>query len=487
MSAAIHLAARGHHVTLMEGSDRLGGKAASFERDGFSFDTGPSLLTLPQVVDELWSAAGAVRSAELHLVRLDPQCRYFFPDGSKLDLSDVPAATLAAIGEFAPEDVLPFAAALGHARHIYETLGRPFLEQPLESLIAGARSFSSKPVEALRHGVFAGSLRDFAARSVKDERLRWIIERFATYAGGSPARTPGSYANILHVEMTLGAWYPMGGIRALVRGIAGLLDRVRVAVALKTPVKRISLRPNGGFHVFAGDHRLEFDVVIANADPTTVVGKLLDPAQTRGLQHLLRAELSLSGVVLLLGVRGYLEHLSHHNVVFPKNYPEEFVDLFDRRRHPQDPTVYVSVPTRTDRSGAPDEHEAVYCMTNAPALRPEDSEDGREEVVARIKSVLTRLIPDLASRTVFEHCVGPADLRDRCGAPGGSIYGLSPHSWYAPFHRPLQRVARLPGLYFAGGGTQPGGGIPLVIRSGQFAADLVTRDFARGRVGSLAA
>lgn len=483
MSAAIHCAVRGHQVTLFERTGSLGGKAGVYESSGFQFDTGPSLLTMPDVLDELWSAAGAERRRDLDLLRLDPQCRYLFADGRTLDLRDDRAETLRAVGAHAPADEKPFEAVLALSRRMHEDLGRTFLEAPYEGVVGLARAFSGSPLRALRLSLFGGTLRALAERSVKDDGLRALIQRYATYAGGDPRRTPAVYGTIIHIESAGGCWYPRGGIHGLVRAIEGLLRRLDVRVELHAPVQRLHwIGPVP--HVTANGVSQPFDAVVANADPVTVARRLLYPedASRSGLLRYTKREFALSGAVLLLGIEGEPSGLTHHNVLFPNDYAAEFADIFQRRRAPRDPTVYVCIPSLHDPERAPAGCHTVFCMTNAPAL-PEGAREDEERTatIACIKAALSRVLPHLERRIRVEHFIGPADLRERYDAPGGSIYGLAPHGRLAPLRRPAQRVGRLPGLYFAGGGTHPGGGIPLVLRSGRFVADLIERDCGKLR------
>jgi len=484
ISAAVHLAARGHRVTLYERTGMLGGKASIFEQAGYSFDTGPSLLTMPET---LCTAAGLDRAAELPLARLDPQCRYFFPDGQKLDLRDDRASTLRQVAAFSPGQDRSFAAALDLSESIYETVGRPFLEAPFEGMTRMARAFAGKPFAALRFGAMQGFLADVSKGASSDERLQWIIQRYATYAGGGPARTPAAFAMILHLETAGGAWYPQGGIHSIARMGGRLLEHVGVEVKLNTPVQSLVVRNGAARAVVTKGVEAPYDAIVANADPVTVARQLLsrEAVEQSGLTPHLDQELGLSGAVLLLGMKGRLDHLSHHTVVFPQRYPDEFTDLFKHGRTPRDPTVYLCVPSRTDPGRAPPGCESVFCMINSPAFRDGAGPDLTPvQFTSLIKRAVERVIPDLTSRIEVEHFIGPAELQSRFQAPGGSIYGVSPHGRLSPFHRPMQRAEGLRGLYFAGGGTNPGGGIPLVLRSGLFAADLVERDLGRGRLSA---
>lgn len=479
LSSAIHLAARGHEVVLFERNETPGGKAGRFEKQGYSFDTGPSLVTMPEVLDELFAVAGKDRKAALPMTRLDTQCRYFFDDGSTFDISDDRARTVAAIEAFAPGEGPRFEKALKLAKKLYDTSGPAYLDQPFEGFTSFIRRLGSKGIGMLP-AVRAGTLENASKMLLKDERVRWFMQRFATYAGGGPGRSPAALAMVMHVEHAGGAYYPQGGIYAISEALLELARGLGVQTRFGEGIERLVVE--GGRMVGVEASGIErFDAVIANADPVTVATRMLSSAEAKaaGLASLEQAELAMSGVVLMLGVRGKLPQMSHHNVLFPARYEDEFVDIFDKERAPEQPTVYLCIPSRTDAARAPEGCESVFCMINAPATSGRaDWEGQRQQLAERIKTRLEHLVPDLRSRIEVEELIDPDHFASRYLAPGGSIYGVTSHGRMSPFHRPLARVERLPGLYFAGGGTHPGGGIPLVLRSGRFAVELLERDLA---------
>jgi phytoene desaturase len=482
LSAAIHLATSGHRVTLFERTGALGGKAARLESNGFSWDTGPSLLTMPEVVDELFAAAGERRADAIELLRLPLQCRYLFPDGKAIDLVDDLDETVASVEKAGSGEGERWRGLVGLTRQMNETIGRPFLDHPFDGWGSFAKLFLGAPVASLRFGLLQGSLESLAGRRLRSEAMRWILHRYATYAGGGPKRTPSSFATIVEVETRGGAFYPQGGIGALVEAIGGLARRAGVTLVTGADVQRLVVEAGVVKGLVVDGTERRFDAVVSNADPVTVGERLLtvDEAKQAGLTRHQTQELGLSGFVLLLGVRGRLDSLAHHTVVFPEGYDDEFADLFDRDRMPERPTVYLCVPSRTDPTRAPSGDESLFAMINAPAnAHRADWEALRPVAIERIKRAIERVVPDLRDRIVCESSVGPGELRSRFGAPGGSIYGVSPHGRLSPFHRPRAR-SKLGGLYFAGGGTHPGGGIPLVLRSGKFAAQLAATDLERG-------
>lgn len=483
LSAAVHLACDGHDVTLFEKNAMLGGKASRYESQGFSFDTGPSLLTMSDVIEDLFARAGEKLSDHVSLTRLDLQCRYLFRDGRVIDFHDDEARTIESIAAAEPADAPRFRDFVQKTGRMYDVVGRPFLEHPYDGFASFSRVVTGNPLEAMKWGALQGMLGDISRRSLSSERLRWIVHRYATYAGGGPARTPASFATIVHVETKGGAFYPRGGIYALVEAVAGLARRVGVKIETGADVERIEVQRGAVTGLRVGGETRPCDAVVSNADPVFVAEKLLDQASARtaGLDGHIKQELGLSGFVLMMGVKGRLENLAHHTVLFPARYDPEFADLFDRDRMPEEPTVYLCVPSRSDPTRAPEGCESVFAMINAPAnAHRVDWEALKPVAVERIKKAIEFAVPDLRARIVTEHVRGPGELKSMFHAPGGSIYGVSPHGRLSPFHRPLAR-SKLKGLYFSGGGTHPGGGIPLVVRSGKFAAQLVAQDLGAPR------
>lgn len=479
LASAIHLAARGHDVVLFERNETPGGKAGRFEKQGYSFDTGPSLVTMPEVLDELFAVAGKNRESALPMTRLDPQCRYFFNDGASFDIADDRARTVAAIDAFSPGEGVRFEKALKLAKKLYDTSGPAYLDQPFEGFASFMLRLGSKGIGMLP-AIRAGTLENASKMLLRDERVRWFMQRFATYAGGGPRQSPAALAMVMHVEHAGGAYYPQGGIYAISEALSELARGLSVQMRFGESIERLIVEGGKVVGVEASGAE-RFDAVIANADPVTVATRMLSPEESNaaGLSALAQAELGMSGIVLMLGVRGPLPQMSHHNVLFPARYEDEFSDVFDKERAPEEPTVYLCIPSRTDATRAPEGCESVFCMINAPATSGRaDWEGQRAQLAERIKTRMERLIPDLKSRIEMEELIDPDHFAKRYLAPGGSIYGVTSHGRMSPFHRPLARVERLPGLYFAGGGTHPGGGIPLVLRSGRFAVELFERDFA---------
>ena len=484
MAAAARLRVKGHEVTVVEAADTHGGKLGTYRRDGFAFDTGPSLFTIPAVYRDLFAKTGAPLEDCVDLVALEPGFRYRFADGTRLDMPGVGAGRGAAamgeaLGGRAAED---WRALLQRGGRMWATTRRPFLESPLtgmRDLLPLARDLS-----AVRTVAPWQTLRRLGRATLSDGRARQVLDRYATYSGSDPRRAPAVLATIPYVEATFGAWHIAGGLRSLGDALRTRLDERGVQVRLATPATRIltSAGRVTGVQV-AGDEVLPADVVVANADASAVYGTLLgDGAPAGPVRRLGRATPSLSGFVLLLAVSGRTPGLAHNNVWFPPEYDPEFDAIFARAPRPvDDPAIYACVPD--DPAMRPVDGEAWFVLVNAPRHSPGGRERGTidwdapglaDRYADRVLQRLAERGTDLSGRVRWRALRTPADLQRATGAPGGAIYGTSSNGARAAFLRP-QNASSVRGLFLVGGSAHPGGGLPLVGMSAEIVADLVGR------------
>ena len=468
LSAAIHLAAAGRRVTLLEQNERVGGKLNLVESGGFTFDTGPSLLTMPWVLRAVLAQGGARLEDELRLVPLDPLCRYAWPDGTRFDMWQHMPRLLAEIERLEPADVAGFLRFMAYAARIYQAVAGPFLLSPF----AGLRSM-------LRPQLITASLAldplrtvDEAVRSFfRSPHLRQLFSRYATYNGSSPYRAPATFNLIPFVELSQGGWHVCGGMYEIARALERTARRLGVEVRTGAAVERIIVCDGAARGVrLAGGEDLPATAVLANVDPRHVYGRLI-PEARHAAARITRLELSCSGFVLMLGVARSYPALAHHNIFFATDYRREFEALGKGVPYP-DPTVYVCAPSTTDPSLAPPGTTNLFVLVNAPALNgrvnwAREASAYRDLVIHKLERMG---LDGLGRQIVVEHAMTPADIEARYNAPGGAIYGLASNGPLSAFLRPPQRASAIHGLYFAGGGTHPGGGIPLVLLSGRTAA-----------------
>lgn len=481
MAVAARLAVKGHQVTLCEQSESLGGKCQAYERDGFVFDTGPSLFTLPAIYRDLFLKTGASLEDTVDLQPVEPAFGYHFCDGSNVVLPGVNPSKCAnamqdAFGGTAGADWL---ALIDRAGAMWRITREPFLQSPL----TGWRNIVSLAKKPSDVGTIAPTktLRDLGRHYLHDPRQQMILDRYATYTGSDPRKAPAVLATVPYVEQSFGAWHIGGGVSQLSVALAERCAERGVTVRTDCDITRITTDGDRvtGVDTADGEH-LAADIVVADADASLVYGDLLDDERAAQLARAARKPTpSLAGFVMLLAVRGRTPGLQHHNVWFPSDYDEEFDDIFGKHPRPvRDPAIYVCAPE--DPAMRPDaDHEAWFVLVNAPRHGPVDwtAAGLAEQYADQVLSTLAQRGMDVRDRVLWREVRTPADLERRTRAPGGAIYGSSSNGARAAFSRPANQ-SPIPGLFLVGGSAHPGGGLPLVGMGAEIAANLI------GRAGS---
>ena len=450
LSVAIRLAHAGHAVTVLEQGPASGGKCGRVERDGFAWDSGPSLLTMPWVFESLFADTGAPLADELELLRVEPVTEYRFADGSVLRLSaDLPVA-LEALEAWSPGSGADWVRFLGVCGGMWRA-SVPFLTGPPPWPPRRPRPGDPPPDprDLLRVKPWH-TLRGLARSTVRDPQLRMVIERFATYAGADPRRAPAALAVAGYVEHAFGAWHPRGGIHELVRALERRLEALGGELRANVTVEGLLRGSDGRVRgVSTGAGTVDADAVVANVDEAVVRRWTGGTRRADALP-----ERSVSGFALMLGLRGRTPGLTHHTICFPQSYDAEFDDVFTARRPVRDPTLYLSVPEATE--GGDD--ESWFVLVNAPAEPGHDWAAYETHVLDRLAARGLDPRPRLAASARRT----PADLERETGAVGGAIYGAAPHGRLGTMQRSGVRVRGVDGLWMVGGTVHPGGGLPLV-------------------------
>lgn len=472
LSAAIRLAAAGRRVVVLEQGAHVGGKMSQIEQAGFRWDTGPSVITMRPVFEELFAAAGRRLDDYLTLEPVDPLTRYFFPDGTRIDATRDLARMASQIAALDERDVEGYLDFLEYAARLHRITGPAFIYNQPPTL----RTFLGvPPADMLRVDPWL-TMDQAIRRRVRSPQLRQLLGRFATYVGASPFQAPATLSVIAHVELTGGVWYPRGGVYQIAAALARLATELGVEIHTQTPVAQIVVQGGRATGVVTAEGRtLRAHAVIANVDVTTVYTHLLPaglaPVRLAALQQ---QETSCSGFVLLLGVEGEHPHLAHHNIFFNRDYRREFADIFRRGVPPDAPTVYVAITSKRDRAHAPAGCENWFVLVNAPPLGAAfDWATQGAAYRAVVLDTLARYGLDIRRQIRAEATLTPADLHRLTGAWRGALYGISSNQALNAFRRPHNRCPDVRGLYFAGGTAHPGGGVPMVTLSGKIAAEMV--------------
>lgn len=478
LAAAARLAAGGHDVTVCEAADRVGGKLSTYERrtdaGTFRFDLGPTLLTLPQVFTDLFAATGDSLDTVLPLQRLDPIVAYRFADGARVDTtSDLARQRRLFDDALGPGTGAAWQQLIDRGAAIWRAVEEPIFGTELSARTALRLATRLRRIDDLRAVAPGRTLRGLACSLFTDPRQRLMLERYATYEGSDPRRTPAALAVVPYLEHVHGAWYVPGGLHRIAGALAGRVAERGGRIRLNTRVERVEVAAGRVSGVqLVGGGRLSADVVVSDADAHTLYGELHGSWRGR-----VPPADSLSGFVVLLGLRGRTPGLAHHSVLFgAAPYDAEFDAVFGQRAHPvDDPVIYLNAPD--DPRAAPDGCQAVYALVNAPR---HGTSGGRGELDwtadaiadAYADRVLMRLAErgvDVRDRVLFRETRTPADLERATLAPGGAIYGRVQHGTLSTLRRPANR-SRTKGLFLVGGSTHPGGGLPLVALSGKIVA-----------------
>ena len=484
LAAACVLAARGHRVVLFDKNSWGGGKAAVLHRNGFRFDMGPTILTLPGVLRRIFSEANLNLDDHLPLIRLDPQWRSFFTDGSVLDLHQETSAMRKVLADFSTPEV-------GHAYSQFMSLSerlnnisqRYFFWRSIGGLrdMFDARNLARggtlKDVLGMRMGAtVGGTLRTF----IKDHRVSQMLDHFTQYVGSAPDASPAVLCGIAHMQTSEGVWYPQGGTRAVAVALEKLAQDLGVRFRYNTPITRINLNRGRVCSVSTNEGEvIPVSAAVSNSDSVRTHRELLKhtPAAAQ-FENRRSYEPACSGVVLYLGLCKRYEHLLHHNFVFSSDPHEEFESIYRAGEPAPDPTCYVCAPATTDPTVAPVGGEALYVLVHTPYLRQHHNwkqmfPKYREVILQKLKH--TAGLTDIESRIVTEDLLTPQDINDRYHVLNGAIYGLASHGRFFGAFKPGNRT-KTPGLYLCGGAAHPGPGMPMVTMSGWIAADALDMD-----------
>jgi phytoene desaturase len=478
LATAARLAKKGHTVSIFEASNFAGGKCRTEVINGYAFDTGPSLLTLPAVYRDLFLKTGKRLEHVLKLQPVDPAFTYIFHDGTKIIFPNLSHnGTVSAITEVLGEEAgQNWHALLQRAEMMWEASRESFIEGELRS-----------PLQLLKRPTFLKdvkniaplkSLRKLTTSYTDNSYLKKIIDRYATYTGSDPRRVPAVLLTIAFVEEAFGAWHIEGGLGQLPVALEARIRELGVKLNLNSRVAKILIEDDVATGIELSDgETFPADIVIANADAHLVYNQLIEPqSKTKSPRRSLsKSTPSLSGFSLLLGLQGKSD-VGHHTVYFPENYDDEFDAIFKRKEPVPDPAIYICNPQ--DSAMKPGEqHESWFVLINAPRHEPGAGCDWtqpgvKESYAEHIINLMEKKGLSVRSRLKVCEIRTPADLESQTNAPGGSIYGTSSNGVRSAFLRAKNR-SPIKNLYCVGGSAHPGGGLPLVGISAEIVAEAV--------------
>ncbi|MFW6457211.1 MAG: phytoene desaturase family protein [Planctomycetota bacterium] len=472
ISAALSLAAEGYDVEIFEKNDHVGGKLNLLEKDGFSFDLGPSILTLPHYFEQLFAEHGYDLNDYVTRRELSPHWRCFFEDKTCIDLHPDPADTCAANPALDDEDEADMEDFLQYSRDLYAATLPGYFEEGLDTVW---EMFRYHGLSSLWKFDLFRTMSDGVQKRIRNEYLQNIFSFFVKYVGSSPYDAPAVLNLLPHVQFEYGLWYVDGGLYELSKAVHKLARQVGIKLHLGTEIQRLASDQAciTGVELRDGT-RVESDLFVCNMEVIPAYRDLLHESDSF-LKSLRKYEPACSGLVLHLGTDREYPQLAHHNCFFSDDPPRHYRQAFDRNELPDDPTVYVVAPTRTDQSQAPAGCENIKVLPHIPHLQDEPFTD--EQYAALRERVLLKLermgLEGLRNHITVEDMWTPEDIQETYYSHKGAIYGVvsdrkKNHGFKAP-----KESTRYDNLYFVGGSVNPGGGMPMAVLSGQQVRDRI--------------
>lgn len=481
LAVAIRLAVRGHDVTIVEQRDQPGGRAYVYRQDGFTFDGGPTVITAPWMIRELFELGGRNADDFVDLIPVTPFYRIFFPDMARFDYvgdPDAMEANIRAISSLPEHDVAGYRAFIRQAERIFDKGFTELVDQPFLSVMDMVRV-----VPDLVRLQSYRSVYGLVSRYVKDERLRQVLSFHPLLVGGNPFQTTSIYTLIHHLEREWGVWFARGGTGAVVDALVRHFEDLGGTVRLNAKVEEVLTNGHHASGVRLADGtEIPADIVVCNGEVSMAYQRLLPAAKRKRHtdKSLAKMRYSMSLVVIYFGTNrlyrgGDGPLLRHHNIIFGPRYRELLDDVFTNKILADDFSLYLHMPTLTDPSLAPEGHEAFYVLAPVPHLGSGiDWENEAPRFRDRIMSFLEEhYLPGLSDHLVTEHMIDPRHFRDDLASYQGSAFSVEPILTQSAWFRPHNRSEELSNLYFVGAGTHPGAGLPGVLASAKIADTLI--------------
>jgi phytoene desaturase len=473
LAAAVRLGARGYRVTVLEKLDTPGGRARVIERDGFTFDAGPTIVTAPFLFEELWQLCGRRLADDVELRSLDPFYRIRFDDGEFIDYSGDAQVMRAQIERLAPEDVEGFERYLAMSERIYDIAFERLADQPFDS----AWSMVGVAPELVRLRSYR-TVYGLVASYIRNEKLRTVLSFHPLLIGGNPFTATSVYALISALERRHGVHFAMGGTGALVAGLVDLTRQLGGSLRCGAEVAEILVSGARAAGVRLADgERIAADIVVSNADAAFTYDRLLPGVRRRRWtdRRLAKARYSMSLFVWYFGTRRKYSDVPHHTIMLGPRYRELLADIFDRRTLAEDFSLYLHRPTATDASLAPEGCDTFYVLSPVPhQLSGIDWRTAAEPYRRSIEQALdATLLPGLSESLVTSTWITPADFEQDLNSLHGAAFSLEPILSQSAWFRPHNRSEEVERLYLVGAGTHPGAGLPGVLSSARILDKLV--------------
>ena len=473
IATSIRLKAKGFDVTVYEKNSFPGGKLSSFKLGEFRFDAGPSLFTMPQYVDELFDISGENPKDHFKYKRKKIACKYFWEDESIFNAySDKEKFYDECEKKFNVERK-QIKKYLDKAKKKFDLTRKIFLEKSLHKLNSFLNYETVQALFNLNIYQINKNLDEVNQKEIKEKHLVQLFNRYATYNGSSPYKTPGMMTLIQHLESHYGTYIPLKGMNDISNSLFRLAKRKGVKFEFESEVEKIEVQNNQAIGIILNNKLKRFDKIVSNSDVYSTYKYLLKEK----LNHnSLKQERSSSAIIFYWGVKKIYKQLDLHNIFFSDNYEKEFKYIFDENKIIDDPTVYVNITSKDVPNDSPESCENWFVMVNSPFNTGQDWEKIKKTLRSNIISKLERILKEnISSNIVEERIYTPVDLESNTNSHQGSLYGISSNNKFSAFLRHPNFLKKIPNLYFCGGSVHPGGGIPLCLLSAKIVSNLIEK------------
>lgn len=475
LASAVRLTNKGYSVSVFEANSYPGGKLHSKTVNGYRFDLGPSLFTMPWLVTELFELHGKNPEDYFKYFKKNNICNYFWDDGTQFEASANQKQFVNEAAQIFSESSSKIEKYLFNNKRKYELTKTIFLEK---SLHKSATYFSKKTLKALLGISGMGINRSLDAENssyFNNPKLIQLFNRYATYNGSSPYKTPGIMSMIPHLEMGLGTYFPKGGMHHITKSIYKLAKEIGVQFYFNKKVNEIIIDKEIAKGIQCNNQFFKADLIVSNMDIYPTYKKLL-PTQKHP-QKVLQQERSSSALIFYWGIRKTFPELDLHNILFSNDYKEEFTKLFDDKSLFKDPTIYINITSKENSTDAPEGSENWFVMINAPGNYGQDWDElkkrARTNIIDKINGILDTNIEKYIET---EFILDPVGIEKKTSSYRGSLYGAASNSKFAAFLRHPNFSSVIKNLYFCGGSVHPGGGIPLCLLSAKILNDMIPND-----------
>ncbi len=475
LAVATRLVVQGFSVEVYEKNATPGGKLGLLQKDGYRFDTGPSLFTQPHHIEEMFELAKEEISSYFSYKALPVTCQYFFSNGKKITAYSDAKLLGKELKNVLQEKENKLANYLYNSGKIYRKIASVFLNNSLHKKATWFHPRIIKAISALRPAFLLRTLNAYNSKTFKSQEAIQLFNRYATYNGSNPYKAPAMLSVIPHLEFNEGIWYPKGGMISIASGLYNLAIKKGVQFHFNKSVDRI-IYTEGKIHgIVINDQNIFADAVVSNADIYFTYKNLLQHFPKA--KRLLKQERSSSALIFYWGISKKFDQLQLHNIFFSKDYKKEFQYIFDKKELQPDPTVYVNITSKEEENHAPVDCENWFVMINVAANIGQDwsiiKEKARQLIINKINE---NLGVEIDSLIVTEELLDPVGIEENTSSFMGSLYGTSSNSRLSAFFRHPNYSSDIKNLYFCGGSVHPGGGIPLCMQSAKITADLISKN-----------